>query len=277
MEKLLSMDCQWGESALVQESTLPPLTPLPRVPASEIKRTFLATNLASGVLALKWWVSGPHFWYHSLLILRNTIKQFAITFLRAEGEPGQLGSPSSHSSFPPSSSLTVAIVFGSQHVKHKALHLPDLPESSQADEAKGHCRLLRKPCFSEGYPFLLGFSEFPSSLLSLSKLQIQYLEQPSFVQKRGYLQGPGGWRCPGFWRHCTGPGPIIREGQPLRTLSHHFWGLCCCCSVAQPRPTLCDPMDSSRPISFVQGILQARILEWVAITYSMDFCHWLTF
>ena len=35
--------------------------------------------------------------------------------------------------------------------------------------------------------------------------------------------------------------------------------------VAQPHPTLCDPMDSSSPGSSVYGIFQARILEWVAI------------
>ena len=29
-------------------------------------------------------------------------------------------------------------------------------------------------------------------------------------------------------------------------------------------PTLCDPMDCSTPRSSVHGILQARILEWVA-------------
>ena len=33
-------------------------------------------------------------------------------------------------------------------------------------------------------------------------------------------------------------------------------------------PTLCDPMDWSLPGSSVQGILQARILEWVAISFS---------
>ena len=33
-------------------------------------------------------------------------------------------------------------------------------------------------------------------------------------------------------------------------------------------PTLCDPIDSSPPDSAVPGILQARILEWVAISYS---------
>ena len=33
-------------------------------------------------------------------------------------------------------------------------------------------------------------------------------------------------------------------------------------------PTLCDPMDNSPPDSSVHGILQARILEWVAISSS---------
>ena len=32
--------------------------------------------------------------------------------------------------------------------------------------------------------------------------------------------------------------------------------------------TLCDPMDSSLPGSSVHGFLQARILEWVAISFS---------
>ena len=38
--------------------------------------------------------------------------------------------------------------------------------------------------------------------------------------------------------------------------------------VAQSCPTLCDPMDCSPPGSSVPGILQARILEWVAICFS---------
>ena len=38
--------------------------------------------------------------------------------------------------------------------------------------------------------------------------------------------------------------------------------------VTQPRVILCDPKDCSRPGSSVYGILQARILEWVAILFS---------
>ena len=41
-------------------------------------------------------------------------------------------------------------------------------------------------------------------------------------------------------------------------------------SVAQLCPSLCDPMNCSMPGSSVHGILQARILEWVAISFSID-------
>ena len=41
----------------------------------------------------------------------------------------------------------------------------------------------------------------------------------------------------------------------------------CVCSVAQSCPTLCNPMDCSPPGSSVHGLLQARILGWVAISY----------
>ena len=38
--------------------------------------------------------------------------------------------------------------------------------------------------------------------------------------------------------------------------------------VAQSCPTLWDPMDCSLPGFFVHGIFQARVLEWVAISFS---------
>ena len=38
--------------------------------------------------------------------------------------------------------------------------------------------------------------------------------------------------------------------------------------VAQSCPTLCNPMDCISPGSSVHGILQARVLEWVAIPFS---------
>ena len=42
----------------------------------------------------------------------------------------------------------------------------------------------------------------------------------------------------------------------------------CCCLIAKSCLILCDPMDSSLPSYSVHGILQARVLEWVAIPFS---------
>ena len=43
---------------------------------------------------------------------------------------------------------------------------------------------------------------------------------------------------------------------------------CVCAKLLQSCPALCDPIDYSLPGSSVHGILQARILEWVAMFSS---------
>ena len=44
---------------------------------------------------------------------------------------------------------------------------------------------------------------------------------------------------------------------------------CCCgCLVSKSCQTLCNPVDCSPPGSSVRGILQTRMLEWVAILFS---------
>ena len=40
--------------------------------------------------------------------------------------------------------------------------------------------------------------------------------------------------------------------------------------VAQSCPTLCNPVDYSPPGSSVHGILQTRILEWLAISWILQ-------
>ena len=42
----------------------------------------------------------------------------------------------------------------------------------------------------------------------------------------------------------------------------------CYAKSLQSCPTLCDPIDGSPPVSAVPGILQARTLQWVAISFS---------
>ena len=52
----------------------------------------------------------------------------------------------------------------------------------------------------------------------------------------------------------------------LQYLGHLIWMTAA--KSHQSCPTLCNPMDSSPPGSPIPGILQARTLEWVAISFS---------
>ena len=64
-----------------------------------------------------------------------------------------------------------------------------------------------------------------------------------------------GWQ----FTRCTSP---CRRGIPLR--SHSVLVLCL---VAQSCPSLCNPMDCSLPGSSIHRISQARIMEWIAISF----------
>ena len=59
--------------------------------------------------------------------------------------------------------------------------------------------------------------------------------------------------------------------RTLRTYSLnnlHLWYVLVCLLSRFSCVRLCDPMDFSQPGSSVHGILQARILEWVALPFS---------
>ena len=56
------------------------------------------------------------------------------------------------------------------------------------------------------------------------------------------------------------------EGKIL--MNYLFYYAAAAAKSLQSCPTLCNPIDSSPPGSLVPGILQARTLEWVAISFS---------
>ena len=87
------------------------------------------------------------------------------------------------------------------------------------------------------------------------------------------------WSCsvvsdsvrPHRWQPTRLPCPWDSPGKNTR-VGCHFLLQCMKVKseseVTQSCPTLCDPMDCSLPGSPVPGILQARTLEWVAISFS---------
>ena len=65
-----------------------------------------------------------------------------------------------------------------------------------------------------------------------------------------------------------GYSPWSHKGSDT-TKHNHLWPLAAAATKSlQPCPTVYDPIDSSPPGSPVPGILQARTLEWVAISFS---------
>ena len=69
---------------------------------------------------------------------------------------------------------------------------------------------------------------------------------------------------------------LYPESDPFSVISYHFTIstllqatiMSAAAAAAKSLPTLCDPIDSLPPGSPVPGILQARTLEWVAISFS---------
>ena len=61
--------------------------------------------------------------------------------------------------------------------------------------------------------------------------------------------------------------PFLIVGS-LVPLLYTYFGAAAAAKWLQLCPTLCDPTDGSPPGSPVPGILQARTLEWVAISFS---------
>ena len=76
--------------------------------------------------------------------------------------------------------------------------------------------------------------------------------------------------------------PFMASRPSMRLCNHHYHPppgsfhlaelkpvpIKCKCVCAKSCPTPCDPMDCSLPSSSVHEILQARILEWIAISFS---------
>ena len=82
-----------------------------------------------------------------------------------------------------------------------------------------------------------------------------------------------GWGAPGVSAFI----PALAAGSSFLILEAAGWSVWrsprCPAAAAVAKslqlcPTLCDPIDGSPPGSPVPGILQARTLEWVAISFS---------
>ena len=83
----------------------------------------------------------------------------------------------------------------------------------------------------------------------------------------GTAAGAAGAPVRSLWSMMRRGDPDPNRGLPLpRPGIYHLPAAAA--KFLQSCPTLCDPIDGSPPGSPVPGILQARTLEWVAISFS---------
>ena len=109
-------------------------------------------------------------------------------------------------------------------------------------------------------------------LQSLPELRISRMSLPtSFHQKRiSFLKVPPCNGNPDIEKRLV---DIVRERRGWDELRQQHWNIHIVAAAAaakslQSCPTLCNPGDGSPSGSPVPGILQARTLEWVAISFS---------
>ena len=113
-----------------------------------------------------------------------------------------------------------------------------------------------------------------------------WLNGHEFEQAPGICNGQGGLACCSPWgckesdmtEQLNRTEPSLNDlylndfsQNKFMILDKYFFLLFCCetaYKLLQSCPTLCDPMKYSPPDSSAHGILQARVLGWVAISYS---------
>ena len=112
------------------------------------------------------------------------------------------------------------------------------------------CKILGRYSIFDRTPLLINFEKLAAKLLSLFSLS-------DFVRPQRWqpTRLPCSWDSPG---KNTGVGCHFLF-QCMKVKSE----------VAQSCPTLSYPMDCSLPGSSIHGIFQARVLEWVAIAFSL--------
>ena len=104
----------------------------------------------------------------------------------------------------------------------------------------------------QGYPVILWEQRRVSGLTS--KLRTEGDQEPTRQNGEGYL-----------WPSACS---LFTPGKALSWQTDCGCFNVCECLVAQLCLTLCNPLDCSLPGSYVHGIFQARVLEWVVISSS---------
>ena len=107
-------------------------------------------------------------------------------------------------------------------------------------------------------------SPVPSISRGKSHLRSSQQTFPSLIESHENPSFKGGWEG----KYSVVPASVVRGRQKKDMLLTCWVAAAAAAKLLQSCPTLCDPRDGSPPGFPVPGILQARTLEWVAISFS---------
>ena len=214
--------------------------------------------------------------------------EYNLLFPPTESTKTELSGDTSHIPGQPSCFLENLSLPVSPHVLRLDTPAP-LAVSSRHSHSLHLSRVaLSPPALPESYPIPLTLPDGPCHALNLHQWDTLY---PLGTETRSHSTSTDPRKLPDTPRDLTPP--LLTQGNYLTPLRAHLGCrmLDCLHGIASPPlsspkdvlssrvcvpllqlcSTLCNPMDSSLPDPSVHGILQARILEWVAIPFSRGY------
>ena len=151
---------------------------------------------------------------------------------------------------------------------------PSLREVSNIPKVRS---LVRGRARTESRSLNLGSAPFSGMLPSIERRAWQptavFLPSESHGQRSQAGYSMGLQRVRHDWSNLACRHALSIDPFYFFPASRNFWDNLLIAAAAAAKslqlyPTLCDPIDGSPPGSAVPGILQARTLEWVAISFS---------
>ena len=121
------------------------------------------------------------------------------------------------------------------------------------------------PCYSLELCIQMGISFLFSCAFWLLFFSQLFVRPPQTAILLFCISFSWGWSCSLSPVQCHKPLSIVHQALCLSDLVPYIYFS----FLAQLCATLCNPMDCSPPGSSVQGAFEARILEWVAISFSI--------
>ena len=104
----------------------------------------------------------------------------------------------------------------------------------------------------------------PKQFFKIKSIDKTHIWQPTFQKRQIHKEKKSGQRT----RIVSASAYLVLTLSAPNSVLSTLHAAAAAAKSLQLCPTLCDPIDGSLPGSPVPGILQARTLEWVAISFS---------